>query len=100
MTVVLASSNTKPRRAHFNVAHGVSGHKALPTVQEEVASPNKDAIEKQVEQKGNTKSNVGVYSDPSLFRTANIQQIAPAQLHIDENDEFSFVLLSIYSIRG
>ena len=27
LTVVLASANTKPRRAHFNVRHGTSGHK-------------------------------------------------------------------------
>lgn len=65
MTVVLASTNCKPRRARFNVKHGVVGHKQL------------------VENKNDNS----VYSDSSLFRTANIQQIEPAKLYITQSDK-------------
>jgi hypothetical protein len=88
VTVTLASNNTKPRRASFNVKHGVSGHKALPTVREEETSTK--AFQQRTAQTTtarNTKSGVGVYSDPSLFRTANIQQIEPAKLYIDETQK-------------
>ena len=64
----MASSNTKPRRAHFNVRHGTSGHKALPMVKEE-----------------ENENEIGIYSDPSLFRTANIQPIAPASFTINRH---------------
>jgi len=103
LTVVLASANTKPRRAHFNVKHGVSGHKPLPVVKEEEddqceemncsmavrteihserkregKQPKNKYHKKQV----NDKSKIGIYTDPSLFRTANIQPIAPASFHV------------------
>lgn len=58
LTVTLAASNAKPRRAQFTVKHGVSGHKSLPQ------NPGENLI----------------YDDPSLLRTANIQPIEPATL--------------------
>ena len=35
LTVVLRSTNTKPRRAHFNERHGTSGHEPLLMVKKE-----------------------------------------------------------------
>jgi hypothetical protein len=67
LSVVLASSNTKPRRAHFSVKHGVSGHKPLPMVKEEEESTPRNQS-----------------STADLYRIANIQPIAPAKLYVDD----------------
>jgi len=71
LSVVLAASNTKPRRAHFAVKHGVSGHKPLPRVAEE--------------QSITPRSRPNQHGMADLFRTANIQPIAPAKLYVDDS---------------
>ena len=105
LTVVLASANTKPRRAHFNVKHGTSGHKPLPMVKEEEDAFKRDAVPpKSIMVKAKTKNRyskttkieetkVGIYTDPSLFRTANIQPIAPASFHVKEKKK---LIISCY----
>jgi len=35
LTIILACKNAKPRRAHFNVRHGTSGHRPLPAFPKE-----------------------------------------------------------------
>lgn len=82
LTVTLAASNAKPRRAHFTVKHGVSGHKSLPQ------NPGENLI----------------YDDPSLLRTINIQPIEPAKLVVDDDENevseafsLSFTMRSVYS---
>jgi len=102
LTVVLASTNSKPRRARFNVKHGTSGHKQLSPMHKNTdtasahAQPpkgsNDDCKQSQCARNNsnsaasNSKLNKGgktsTYTDPSLFRTANIQPIAPAVFDI------------------
>jgi RNA recognition motif-containing protein len=98
LTIILACKNAKPRRAHFNVRHGTSGHRALPPTTNGVCIGTKvysgnDKCQNKSESndgnrnEGNTNSNVPKkYNDPSLFRTANIQSITPACIQTgDEN---------------
>eukprot|EP00485_Elphidium_margaritaceum_P017849 CAMPEP_0202728184 /NCGR_PEP_ID=MMETSP1385-20130828/185499_1 /ASSEMBLY_ACC=CAM_ASM_000861 /TAXON_ID=933848 /ORGANISM="Elphidium margaritaceum" /LENGTH=577 /DNA_ID=CAMNT_0049394431 /DNA_START=103 /DNA_END=1836 /DNA_ORIENTATION=+ len=92
LTVVLASANSKPRRAHFNVKHGISGHKPLPKVAEEEelnqsSQPIKSSDRKHGNYQGGKGGKVSIYTDPSLFRTANIQSIAPATLEVAEKHQ-------------
>ena len=98
LTVVLASANTKPRRAHFNVKHGTSGHKPLPMVKEEEDAFKRDAVSsKSIMAKAKTtkieETKVGIYTDPSSFGTANIQPIAPASFHVKEKKK---LIISYY----
>jgi len=112
LTIILACKNAKPRRAHFNVRHGTSGHRPLPPF-------NKECNNEKVNRKENCKTNIidesdnfedtnsiittttatsnsnsnsknstynvpKIYKDPSLFRTANIQPITPACIDISD----------------
>ena len=43
-----------------------------------------------------TDKKIGIYTDPSLFRTANIQPIAPASFHVKSKKKLICVFLSIY----
>jgi hypothetical protein len=106
LTIILACKNAKPRRAHFNVRHGTSGHRPLPPFNKEYSA---DKINKRETYNGNfnneneindenrstiTNSNSNpknstlnvpkIYNDPSLFRTANIQPITPACIQIND----------------
>lgn len=103
LTVILAAANIKPRRANFNVKHGVSGYKPLPMVKEEdenkeqndkshrtqgenakiSAKKNKNKYNKPIpaESKKDGKK-IAVYTDPALFRTANIQTINAAVFRV------------------
>lgn len=69
LTVTIAASNTKPRRAKFNVKHGNSGHHDSAMGQTEDA-------------------------EKALLRTANIQTIKPAKL--DPEDEELSAKFPIY----
>lgn len=96
LSVVLAASNTKPRRAHFSVKHGTSGHKPLPMVKEdEETTPkikvysNSRSTHCNSAQSTSPNKKISVYTDPSLYRTANIQPIAPAKLYVEEDKPLS-----------
>jgi len=102
LTIILACKNAKPRRAHFNVRHGTSGHRPLPAFPKEynhaknekqnvvVNNENESKENKKSIANGSTNINLKdskeavpkIYNDPSLFRTANIQPITPACIDI------------------
>jgi len=104
LTIILACKNAKPRRAHFNVRHGTSGHRPLPPFNKEY---NADKTNKRENFNGNNNENENndenrntntntnskngnhnvpkIYNDPSLFRTANIQPITPACIQISND---------------
>ena len=89
LSVVLAASNTKPRRAHFSVKHGTSGHKPLPMVKEDEETTPKIKVYSKSAQSTSPNKKISVYTDPSLYRTANIQPIAPAKLYVEEDKPLS-----------
>mmetsp|Transcript_26236 Transcript_26236/g.42878 ORF Transcript_26236/g.42878 Transcript_26236/m.42878 type:complete len:441 (-) Transcript_26236:71-1393(-) len=107
LTVVLASANSKPRRAHFNVKHGISGHKPLPKVAEEeefeLNQPIKSST-RSSDRHGNYQcgkgGKVSIYTDPSLFRTANIQSIAPATLEVAEKPQLQNFTIKASSVSS
>jgi len=95
LTIKLACKNAKPRRAQFNVRHGTTGYKTLPSLNKHCyvvninnGNRNTNTYNENMERHANSsveRKPPVIYNDPSLFRTANIQDITPACIQTDDN---------------